>query len=159
MIECPHCNFLNEEENQKCLKCGAPLHENLKTPTTKETPKTTNPTTSETTLPTNNRIETLTTKTGKTILEKKPSNFGLIIAYISTLMQGLGIIFGLYYTLHYQKKARKHGYIQIILSILFLFIINTVFINGGTQIIGILLIIITTIIAIIDLKKNGDPVK
>lgn len=159
MIECPHCNFLNEEENQKCLKCGAPLHENLKTPTTKETPTTTTP--NETTTPTNinERIETLTKKNGKTILEKKPSNFGLIIAYISTLMQGLGIIFGLYYTLHYQKKARKHGYIQIILSILFLYIINTVFISGSTQIIGILLIIITAIIGTIDLKKNGDLTK
>ena len=117
---CPYCGFANPDEATFCVKCGTPLifKNQLNGINT-----TLNPIV----------IKKEISKSAREQKEYKPtSKIIIILGYIFSLLGGIiGVILALYLATRKDPVAKKHGYIQLTILVLYGILILTLYLTGN----------------------------
>lgn len=123
---CPYCGFANPDEATFCVKCGTPLifKNQLNGVNT-----TLNPIV----------IKKEISKNSMKQEEYKPtSKIIIILGYIFSLLGGLiGVILAIYLATRKDPVAKKHGYIQLTILVLYGILILTLYLTGNLDLTAI----------------------
>ena len=110
---CPYCGFANPDEATFCVKCGTTLNPIF--------------------------IKKEISKNSMKQEEYKPtSKIIIILGYIFSLLGGLiGVILAIYLATRKDPVAKKHGYIQLTILVLYGILILTLYLTGNLDLTAI----------------------
>ncbi|WP_299522841.1 zinc ribbon domain-containing protein [uncultured Methanobrevibacter sp.] len=116
---CPYCGFSNPEEATFCVKCGTPL---IFKSQTHEINNSLNPII----------IKKEISKSAQNMDYKPTSKIIIILGYIFSLLGGIiGAILAIYLATRKDPIAKKHGYIQLTILILYGILILVLYLTGN----------------------------